>query len=527
MSDSLQCSVCHQPSSAEQLAEAHWYPFWTGENGACPACVQQNLLQTLLAKGDAALHDAIQTVWPLDAEAAFGVLPTRLRLHADPRFGGRGVALALVDSGFYPHPDLVQPRNRIRVWADATRDLVRVARFSPDETPHWPDWDGARDWQWHGTMTSVVAAGNGFLSHGLYSGLAHAAELVLIQVRDSDGHISSASIQRALAWLLEHGPELGVRVISFSVSGDPVWPLQDNAVDLAVEALIEAGISVVAAAGNDGQRRLLPPATAPLALTVGGIDDGNVFSHREISLWHSSYGHASNDVPKPELVAPSIWVAAPVLPGTTMAAEARSLFDRRTQKDPQAEHRIAELKLITPHYQHAEGTSFAAPMVASAVACVLEANPALSPLLIRDVLTETAHTVPGADRERQGAGALAPGQAVARALAEHHRQAKWQVSPRLSGEGVSFPLHDHHATQVQVLGSWNGWQVPGIKAVCPEPGFWTTSPLLLPPGRYSYKFLLDGERWLDDPANPRKTPDGVGGLNSTVTVPIASASSVA
>ena len=45
------------------------------------------------------------------------------------------------------------------------------------------DWDGARDWQWHGTMTSTVAAGNGFLSHGLYSGLAHAAELVLIQVR--------------------------------------------------------------------------------------------------------------------------------------------------------------------------------------------------------------------------------------------------------------------------------------------------------------------------------------------------------
>ena len=35
-------------------------------------------------KGDAALHEAIQTAWPLDAEAAFGVLPNRLRLHADP-----------------------------------------------------------------------------------------------------------------------------------------------------------------------------------------------------------------------------------------------------------------------------------------------------------------------------------------------------------------------------------------------------------------------------------------------------------
>jgi hypothetical protein len=71
-----------------------------------------------------------------------------------------------VDAGFYPHLDLVQPQNRIRVWADATHDPVSVLRFESEETPTWPDWDGARDWRWHGTMTSAVAAGNGFLSHG-------------------------------------------------------------------------------------------------------------------------------------------------------------------------------------------------------------------------------------------------------------------------------------------------------------------------------------------------------------------------
>jgi hypothetical protein len=69
---------------------------------------------------------------------------------------------ALVDAGFYPHPDLVRPRNRIRVWADATHDPVSVFHFDPEEAPNWPDWDGARDWQWHGTMTSSVAAGATF-----------------------------------------------------------------------------------------------------------------------------------------------------------------------------------------------------------------------------------------------------------------------------------------------------------------------------------------------------------------------------
>jgi len=514
------CSVCGNSASKALLAEASWYPYWDREDGACPACVQQNLLQTLLAKGDAALHEAVQTAWPLDAEAAFGVLPTRLRLHADPRFSGKGITIALVDAGFYPHPDLVQPRNRIRVWADATHDPVSVFHFEPEEAPKWPDWDRARDWQWHGTMTSTVAAGNGFLSHGLYSGLAYAAELVLIQVHDAGGHISSASICRALTWILKHGSELGVRIVSLSVSGDPVSTLAGNAVDEAVSALVEAGISVVAAAGNDGQRSLLPPATAPLALTVGGIDDQNTFSHEEVALWHSNYGSASNDVPKPDLVAPSIWVAAPVLPNTWVAREAQELFVRREQKDPSAHQRIAELKLITPHYQHVEGTSFAAPIVASAVACMLEANPALPPLLVRDVLKETAHVVAGADRERQGAGALSPGQAVARALAERHsRSAGLQISPCLSPEGITFSLHDHAATSVQVLGNWDGWRSPGIAARSIEPGLWRTQPVHLPVGQHAYKFLLDGKRWLDDPDNPRKAHDGVGGLNSTLAVP--------
>src|SRR5262249_47593824 len=156
----------------------------------------------------------------------------------------------------------------------------------------------------HGTMTSVVAAGNGFLSRGLYSSLAHNAEVVLVQVRDASGAISSESITRALRWIQRNSKEFGIRVVSLSVCGDPVWPLSGNAVDAAVAALIEDGINVIAAAGNDGERRLLPPATAPLACTVGGIDDKNTFSDEEVILWHSNYGSASNGVPKPEFVAP-------------------------------------------------------------------------------------------------------------------------------------------------------------------------------------------------------------------------------
>ncbi len=512
------CSICQRATPPDTLAQAHSYAFWRRADGACPACLQQSLLRTLLESGEAALHESIQRVWPLDAEAAFGALPTLLRLHADPRFAGRGVTIALLDSGFYPHADLVRPMNRIRAWADATVEHVPYLLFSREHEPRWPGWNASAESQWHGTMTSVVAAGNGFLSHGLYRGLASEAQLVLIQVRDAEGHISSESIARALAWLKKVGPALGVRVVSMSVSGDPVEHLGGNPVDAAAEALIDSGVSLVAAAGNSGERQLIPPATSPRVLTIGGIDDHSSFSHEEIRLWHSNYGQSAEGLPKPELVAPSLWVAAPVLPGTSVGREAAELFARRARGDSSGGSRISEMRLITPHYQHAEGTSFAAPIVASAVACMLEANSSLTPVLVRDVLRATAHPVPGASVERQGAGALDAGRAVAGAMAERHTGAAGFRSPEITPGGMRFALHDHDARSVSVLGSWDAWQSPGLAAARTEDGVWQTASMKLAPGNYTYKFLLDGTRWLDDPANPAKAHDGLGGLNSVFRV---------
>ncbi len=111
-------------------------------------------------------------------------------------------------------------------------------------------------------------------------------------------------------------------------------------------------------------------------------------------------------------------MVAPMLPGTSIAAEAAELFARRAEGDSSAEERIAALKLVTLHYQHVDGTSFAAPLVASVVACMLQANPTLTPHLVRDVLIAAAQPIPGAPIERQGAGTLDAGQAVALALRE-------------------------------------------------------------------------------------------------------------
>ena len=54
---------------------------------------------------------------------------------------------------------------------------------------------------WHGMMTSVVAAGNGFLSESLYRGIAPDANVVLVKIGKT-GHIPETDIERGLRWVL-------------------------------------------------------------------------------------------------------------------------------------------------------------------------------------------------------------------------------------------------------------------------------------------------------------------------------------
>jgi serine protease AprX len=503
------------PRVLDRLAAAH--PRWRRDDGACPACVQEALLETLLLDNRDALEGRVQSIWPLDAAAAFGALPTALRLRADPRFTGRGTTIALVDAGFFPHPDLVRPENRIAAWADAARVNLEERHFTNDDVPSWPS--SLESAQWHGLMTSVTAAGNGWLSRGLYRGIAPDSRVVLVQVSDG-GRITNEAIVRALGWLRQNAAALGLSVVSLSVGGDCPAVGEHAPIDEAIADLVADGVVVVAAAGNDGRRALVPPATAPHAITVGGLDDHNVLDARAWEVWHSNYGRAIDRTPKPEVVAPSMWVVAPVLPGSTVALDAEQLFAERVAAATSAaiEQRIAGLRLVTPHYQHVEGTSFAAPIVGSIAACMREANPALKPQRIKELLMRSASAISGAPTERQGAGVVDAGLAVAAALADNGAATILQSTPYVERDVVRFTFHDHAARSVQLRGSWNGWHDP-LETERVGDGVWEASLPRPGQGRYSYKFLVDRSMWLVDPSNPLRTVDDAGNVNSALVVP--------
>ncbi len=185
------------------------------------------------------------------------LLSTPERTGANQTYTGRGVVMAYIDSGFFPHPDLT---GRILVHVDATTN--RIKESSADFQ--------ASDLSWHGQMTSVIAAGDGRTSNGKYRGIASDAQLVLIKVSNRRSQIKEKDILRGMRWLIANHTRFNVRILNISVGGDvessdPKYPLHR-----AVRTLTEAGITVVAAVGNRDVRRIVPPASAPEAITVGG-----------------------------------------------------------------------------------------------------------------------------------------------------------------------------------------------------------------------------------------------------------------
>jgi serine protease AprX len=362
------------------------------------------------------------------------VLPTWLRLGADERFTGRGVTVAFLDSGFYSHPDLTEPQSRILAYHNIT----------PQGTGTLDSIDVA---SWHGMMTSVVAAGNGHLSGGFFRGLAPNAQLVLVKVSRS-GHIPETSIMRGLEWVMDNRERYGVRVINISAGGDREESYLHNALSRSIEHAVSEGMIVVCAAGNAGHEPghpVLPPASAPSTIAVGGLDDRNSLDRARRGMYRSSYGPTLDGLQKPELIAPGIWVPAPILPHTPTAAEAelyakldraadeelRAIIEESGELDPDLREssdlpvyllrqlvtiKLHEADVISEHYKFVDGTSFAAPIVSSTVACMLEANTELTPQQVKRILIDTAERLPGIEIDRQGWGVISPRRAVQLAL---------------------------------------------------------------------------------------------------------------
>ena len=468
----------------------------------------------------------------------FAVIPTPVRLNANAEYTGKGVTMAFLDSGFYPHPDLVTPLNRVVAYEDLVEQGLGSLSTGAVES-----------WQWHGTQTSVAAAGNGQLSNGVYRGLAHEAELVLVKVSER-GRITEENIAKGIQWVIANRERYNIRVLNISLGGDEDVPCSRSIVDQAAEQAISHGIVVVAAAGNAGAegRHSIPPANSPSVITVGGYTDHNQLNGNAFGLYQSNFGVTADGTVKPEIVAPAMWVAAPILPGTRSYERAEALSRLAAAVDYQLPALVSELKdpavlpdsiankdakrirayvdaalqqekIVAAHYQHVDGTSFAAPIVASVVAQMIEANPTLTPGAIKNILVSTADRIVTEPVIRQGYGVANARRAVELARTEIHTlNIVGCKPPRVENGRLMFVFHDDSAQSVSVAGDFNGWSQVATPLKRNDSGLWFTEIVVPGAGRFEYRFIINGQRWLEDPSNGMKAPNNYGGLNSVIVI---------
>src|SRR5215216_5627283 len=187
----------------------------------------------------------------------------------------------------------------------------------------------------HGTHVASLAAGVDHVAHGAYIGVAPEAKVINLRVLNSQGVGPVSNVMKALNWILapvDPNKPLGeknyqkyrIKVVNMSLGAPAVDSYKDDPLCIAARRLVNSGIVVVAAAGNDGTDatgrkiygRIHSPGNEPAVITVGAAntfgtdmraDDGvTTYSSRGPTRSYRTINGVKyyDNIIKPELVAP-------------------------------------------------------------------------------------------------------------------------------------------------------------------------------------------------------------------------------
>ena len=282
---------------------------------------------------------------------------------------GRGVTVAVLDSGIAADPDLTQPTNRI----------LTAVNFA-DPLPV-----GVQDPGGHGTHVAGIIGGDGGKSNRQYVGIAPNVNLVDVRVLDATGSGSASSVIAGLQWVVAHKNDYGIRIVNLSLGAPTTQDYVHDPIAGAVEVAWLRGLVVVGAAGNGGPGIVESPGIDPRIITVGAVDDMATpwVSDDTVPAW-SGWGVPLGSDPKPDVVAPGRRIVSLRVPGSTL--------------DQLLPDRVVPA-LNGSSYFRLSGTSMAAGVVSGAVALLLEAHSSLTPDQVKALMTTTGRAF--------GAGGLA------------------------------------------------------------------------------------------------------------------------
>jgi serine protease AprX len=269
---------------------------------------------------------------------------------------GRGVTVALMDTGVAAHPDL------------AGSVIARVDFVGDGAT--------SLDPAGHGTFLAGVVAAHG----QTLKGVAPDAKLVSLRVLDANGRGSLRNVLAAFDWLLRNRTAYNIRVLNLSFGTTQTVTYQQDVLAGVVESAWFAGIVVVVAAGNGGPTAgtVTTPGADPFVVTAGSLDDqGSAGTGDDRESTFSARGPTLDGFAKPDVLAPG-----------------EHVLSLKASDDP-----------MQLGYAKMTGTSVASAMVAGIAALVLQPKSSYSPTQVKGAIVGGARKVWGS----RTPGAMADG----------------------------------------------------------------------------------------------------------------------
>jgi serine protease AprX len=403
------------------------------------------------------------------------------------KLDGRGVGIAVLDSGVMAdHHSFDSNRADFaqRVIKSVDFTLVGDAQISgvrdwkagidgsmaivPESYAQWQfenkinsDYADFQDGFGHGTFVASIAAGSR-IDKGPTdsSGIAPGADVISIKILADNGIGQVSDALAGIDWAIANRYKYNIRVLNLSLATDSTESYITDPLCRAVRSAVASGIVVVVAAGNfgkstDGRERfgsISSPGNEPTAITVGSANTYGTSSRLDESVnFFSSRGptrgvfvksngvRQADNLLKPDLVAPGNKLIGALSTDWT-GVRINDLIKRNPalQRDKNVYDAGNDTMMLS-------GTSIAAPVVAGTVALMLQANPSLTPPMVKAILQYSAQPLANANLLQQGAGLLNTQGAVDLAsalrkdIAAPFEKSRLKIGDSLIPAGVAFP----------------------------------------------------------------------------------------
>lgn len=379
--------------------------------------------------------------------------------HDDRNFGD-GVTIGFLDTGL---DQLDGTSNGLGLSTDlygrdkfwGTYDAINnsISNYSNEESGH-------------GTHVASIAGNADYDVYGKVYGVAPNAALVGIKAFDQEGQATYADVIRGIDWALQVKDQINLRVLNMSFSGPVRSHYWDDPLNQAVMKAWQAGIVVVASAGNKGPDPMTigVPGNVPYIITVGAMTDNYTESDStdDKLATFSSAGPTVEAFVKPEIVAPGGHLSG------LMAFDSQIVMDHPEFFDG-------------GKYFEMSGTSQAAGVVSGVVALMLTQDPNLTPDEVKCRLMDSAHSARTSSGAlaysvfQQGAGMVNVADALNSSASGCANQTL-DIAQDISGEkhfSGTANINDDGNFYVEGLGDEYVWRV--TDEISPETGYaWNT-----------------------------------------------------